>query len=413
MNESAHGHPRPASSPRGLRALSEFFRLEAAGGIMLIAAAVLAMIAANSPMAAAYDAFRDMPVDVRVGGFEIAKPLLLWINDGLMAIFFLLVALEIKRESLSGQLASREQLVLPMVCALAGVAVPALLFTAFNHGNAEAMRGWAVPTATDIAFALGVLALLGSRVPSGMKLLLSTIAVVDDLIAIAIIALFYSHGMSMVALAWAGAAIAGMFLLNRRGVRKLAPYLLLGVVLWVCVLKSGVHATLAGVVTGLMIPHVDRRNAVDDEVEHSPLETLEHALHPWVAYAILPLFAFVNAGLVLGGLSVDDMLSPLPMGVVIGLFVGKPVGIVAAALLMRALGWARFPDGMDLRAMLGLGVMCGIGFTMSLFIGSLAYRDPMLYEEAVLGVLLASLVSALVGYGWLRITLPDRARAGA
>jgi len=378
---------------------------------MLIGAAVLAMIAANSPLSTAYDAFRDMPVQVRVGSLDIAKPLLLWINDGLMAIFFLLVALEIKRESLSGQLASRDQLVLPMVCAFAGVAVPALLFTAFNHDNAQAMRGWAVPTATDIAFALGVLALLGSRVPSGMKLLLSTIAVVDDLIAIIIIALFYSHGLSMVALAWAGAAIAGMFLLNRRGVRALAPYLLLGVVLWVCVLKSGVHATLAGVVTGLMIPHVDRNNAVDDEVEHSPLESLEHALHPWVAYAILPLFAFANAGLVLGGLSMDDMLSPLPMGVVIGLFVGKPVGIVTAALLMRALGWSRFPDGMDLRAMLGLGVMCGIGFTMSLFIGSLAYNDPMLYEEAVLGVLLASLVSALIGYFWLRFTLPVRTQA--
>ncbi|HEY5850483.1 MAG TPA: Na+/H+ antiporter NhaA [Lysobacter sp.] len=416
MNDQPNAHARndarAAHSPRGLRALSEFFRLEAAGGIMLIAAAVLAMIAANSPLATAYDAFRDIPVQVRVGELEIAKPLLLWINDGLMAIFFLLVALEIKRESLSGQLASREQLILPMVCALAGVAVPALLFTAFNHDNAEAMRGWAVPTATDIAFALGVLALLGSRVPSGMKLLLSTIAVVDDLIAIVIIALFYSHGLSMVALAWAGAAIAGMFLLNRRGVRRLAPYLLLGVVLWVCVLKSGVHATLAGVVTGLMIPHVDRKNSVDDEVEHSPLESLEHALHPWVAYAILPLFAFVNAGLVLGGLSMDDMLSPLPMGVVIGLFIGKPLGIVAAALLMRSLGWARFPEGMDLRAMLGLGVMCGIGFTMSLFIGSLAYRDPLLYEEAVLGVLLASLVSALVGYGWLRMTLPVRAKAG-
>ncbi|HEY5803499.1 MAG TPA: Na+/H+ antiporter NhaA [Lysobacter sp.] len=413
---NAHAHARAdvgtVHSPRGLRALSEFFRLEAAGGIMLIAAAALAMLAANSPLAAAYDAFRDIPVQIRIGELEIAKPLLLWINDGLMAVFFLLVALEIKRESLSGQLASREQLILPMVCACAGVAVPALLFTAFNHGNAYAMRGWAVPTATDIAFALGVLALLGSRVPSGMKLLLSTIAVVDDLIAIVMIALFYSYGLSMVALAWAGAAIAGMFLLNRLRVRRLAPYLLLGVVLWVCVLKSGVHATLAGVVTGLMIPHVDRKNSVDDEVEHSPLESLEHALHPWVAYAILPLFAFVNAGLVLGRLSMDDVLSPLTIGMVIGLFIGKPVGIVGAALLMRSLGWARFPEGMGVRAMVGLGVMCGIGFTMSLFIASLAYLDPLFYEEAVLGVLVASLVSALVGYGWLRMTLPVRAKAG-
>ncbi len=411
MNE--HG-PNPARTPvpsrRALRSLSEFFRLEAAGGIVLIVAAALALIAANSPLAGAYDAFRNLPVQVRIGELDLAKPLLLWINDGLMAVFFLLVALEIKRETVSGQLASRSQLVLPMVCAIAGVAVPALLFTAFNHTNDEAMRGWAVPTATDIAFALGVLALLGSRVPSGMKLLLSTIAVVDDLIAIIIIALFYSHGLSVTALAWAGAAIAGMILLNRRGVTKLAPYLLLGVVLWVCVLKSGVHATLAGVVTGLMIPHVDKRNDIHDEHEHSPLETLEHALHPWVAYAILPLFAFANAGLVLQGLSMDDMLSPLPMGVVIGLLVGKPVGIVAAAVAMRALGWVRFPDGMDLRAMFGLGLMCGIGFTMSLFIASLAYGNPLHYEEAVLGVLAASLLSAVLGFAWLRAVLPVRSK---
>ncbi len=408
MPHSSTKHP----SPRGLRALSEFFRLEAAGGIMLIAAAALAMIAANSPLASTYDAFRDVPMQIRIGELEIAKPLLLWINDGLMALFFLLVALELKREKLSGQLASRAQLALPMVCALAGVVVPALLFTAFNRGHDEAMRGWAVPTATDIAFALGVLALLGSRVPTGMKLLLSTIAVVDDLLAIIIIALFYSHGLSVTALAWAGAAIAGMWLLNRRGVKRLGPYLVLGVMLWVCVLKSGVHATLAGVVTGLMIPHVDRGPAIGDEHDgeprRSPLESLEHALHPWVAYAILPLFAFANAGLQLQGMRLDDMLTPLPMGVVIGLLLGKPVGIVGAAVLMRALRWARFPEGMNLRAMLGLGLLCGIGFTMSLFIASLAYHDPHLYEEAVLGVLLASLVAAVTGYLWLRMALPQR-----
>jgi Na+:H+ antiporter, NhaA family len=400
---SASGPITP--SPRGVRALREFFRLEAAGGIVLIAAAVLAMAAANSPLSPTYEAFRQLPVEVRIGAFDIAKPLLLWINDGLMAVFFLLVALEIKREALSGQLASRSQLVLPMVCATAGVVVPALLFFALNRGDAQALRGWGVPTATDIAFALGVLALLGSRVPTGMKLLLSTIAVVDDLIAIVIIALFYSHGLSTTALVWAAAAIAGMWLLNRRGVRRLAPYLMLGTVLWVCVLKSGVHATLAGVVTGLMVPHGSREG-----VARSPLESLEHALHPWVAYAILPLFAFVNAGLVLEGMALDDVFAPLPMGVLLGLVVGKPVGIVGAAMLMRALGWARFPDGMGLRAMLGLGLMCGIGFTMSLFIASLAYRDPHLYDAAVLGVLLASLVSALAGWIWLRMTLPPMTR---
>jgi NhaA family Na+:H+ antiporter len=399
--------PRRLSS-RALHALGEFFRLEAAGGIVLIAAAVLALICANSPLEAFYHGFRGMPVAVVFGQLNIAKPLLLWINDGLMAIFFLLVALEIKREALTGQLAGREQLVLPLVCASAGVMVPALLFTVFNHDTATAMRGWAVPTATDIAFALGILSLLGSRVPVGMKLLLSTIAVVDDLIAILIIAVFYAHGLSLVALGWAAATLAAMWLLNRRGVTALTPYLLLGVVLWVCVLKSGVHATLAGVATGLMIPHVNKKNDIPDEIEHSPLESLEHTLHPWVAYAILPLFAFANAGLVLGGLKPADMLAALPVGIAIGLVVGKPIGIVGAALGMRALGWARFPAGMDLRAMLGLGVLCGIGFTMSLFIASLAYRDPLLYDEAVLGVLGASVIAAVLGYLWLRAVLPAR-----
>jgi NhaA family Na+:H+ antiporter len=394
---------------RAARALGDFFRLEAAGGIVLIAAAALALLIANSPLAEMYARLLDLPLQVRIGDFEIHKPLLLWINDGLMAVFFLLVALEIKRETLSGQLAGREQLVLPLVCASAGVALPALLFTAFNHGDPTAMRGWAVPTATDIAFALGVLALLGTRVPVGMKLLLSTIAVVDDLIAILIIALFYSHGMSFVALAWAAVTLAGMWLLNRRGVTALTPYLLLGLLLWVCVLKSGVHATLAGVATGLMIPHVDPRNGIPDEVEHSPLEHLEHALHPWVAYAILPLFAFANAGLALGGLSMDALRQALPLGIFAGLVLGKPVGIVGAALVMRALG-VRFPQGMDLRAMLGLGVLCGIGFTMSLFIASLAYQDALRYDEAVLGVLGASLASALLGYAWLRAVLPREAR---
>lgn len=390
---------------RAIRALADFMRLEAAGGILLIGAAILALLFANSPLAGLYDGLRDIPVAVVFGDLQIAKPLLLWINDGLMAVFFLLVSLEIKRESLTGQLAGRDRLVLPLVCACAGVAVPALLFTALNRGDEAAMRGWAVPTATDIAFALGVLALLGSRAPHGMKLLLSTIAVVDDLIAIVIIALFYSHGLSPVALMWAGAVLVVMFALNRRGVTALTPYMLLGVALWVCTLKSGVHATLAGVATGLMIPHVDRRNAVPDEIEHSPLEYLEHALHPWVAYAILPLFAFVNAGLALGDLQVGDALAALPLGIVLGLVFGKPIGIVGAAVVLRALRWGRFPKGMDLRAMIGLGMLCGIGFTMSLFIASLAYQG-LRYEEAVLGVLAASVIAATIGIAWLRAVLP-------
>ncbi|WP_028839537.1 Na+/H+ antiporter NhaA [Thermomonas fusca] len=393
---------------RAQSALAEFFRLEAAAGIILIAAAVLAMIAANSPLAHAYEVLRDTPL----GGEGWGKSLHWWINDGLMAVFFLLVSLEIKREVISGQLSSRDQLALPVVCAVAGVAVPALLYTAMNHGDAGAMRGWAIPTATDIAFALGVLALLGSRVPLGMKLLLSTIAVADDLIAILIIAFFYSQGLQWGALAGAALVVLAMFVLNRRKVTRLAPYLLLGVLLWVLVLASGVHATLAGVVTGLMIPHYDRHNTIDDAVEHSPLETLEHALHPWVAFAILPLFAFANAGLAIGALQLDDLLSPLPAGIALGLVLGKPVGIVGVALLMRTLGLAQFPQGMDLRAMLGLGMLCGIGFTMSLFIASLAFAGhPLHYTEGVLGVLGASVVAALLGSLWLALVLPRNARA--
>lgn len=395
-----------------LERLADFFRLEAASGILLILAALVALVFANTPLHDAYQAFREVPIRVGIGAAGIDKPLLLWVNDALMAVFFLLVALEIKRETLSGQLSDREQLLLPMVCACAGVVVPAIIFWTLNQDNAVAMRGWAIPTATDIAFALGVLALLGSRVPLGMKLLLSTIAVVDDLIAIVIIALFYGHDMSFVALGCAVVAATAMWVLNRRGVTALAPYLLLGVVLWVCVLKSGVHATLAGVVTGLLIPHVNPDNDIDDSIEHSPVETLEHALHPWVAYGILPLFAFVNAGLVLGGLGVDDLLSPLPLGIALGLVLGKPVGIVTAAVLMRVAGFAPFPRGMDFRALLGMGMLCGIGFTMSLFIGSLAFsRQPLLYTESVIGVLVASTVSAVMGYAWLRVVLKPRPAA--
>ena len=400
---------------RARRALANFLRLEASGGILLILASILALFCANSMFEGAYEGFRDLPVAVKFGALEIAKPLLLWINDGLMAVFFLLVALEIKREALSGQLSSKEQLILPMVCAAAGVLVPAVLFWWLNRGDAESMRGWAIPTATDIAFALGVLALLGSRVPLGMKLLLSTIAVVDDLIAIVIIALFYTEALSMAALGWAGAALVAMVLLNRRGVRALAPYLLLGTVLWVCVLKSGVHATLAGVATGLLIPHRDagpKRRGDGDAP--SPLQALEHALHPWVAFAILPLFAFVNAGLALQGLKMEHVLSPVPLGIALGLVVGKPVGIVGAAVLMRVSGVAGFPAGMDMRAMLGMGFLCGIGFTMSLFISGLAFSGhPLIYEESVLGVLLASTLSAVVGLLWLRMVLPERGGNGS
>lgn len=399
---------------RAARALQEFLRLEAAGGILLIGAAVLAMLLANSPLSGLYDGFRELPVQVRIGQLNLAKPLLLWINDGLMAIFFLLVALEIKREVLSGQLSSFGQLLQPLLCAAAGVALPAILYAWINRGDAAAMRGWAIPAATDIAFALGILSLLGTRAPVAMKLLLSTIAVLDDLAAIVIIAVFYTSDLSGAALAAAGVAIAAMFALNRLGVRALTPYLLLGAVVWVCVLKSGVHATLAGVVTGLMIPHVRRNDAVDDEIEHSPLEHLEHALHPWVAYAILPLFAFANAGLALGGLSVADAMAPVPLGIACGLLVGKPVGIVAAAVLAHVTGLARFGEGMSFRAVVGLGLLCGIGFTMSLFIGLLAFDGaPDLQERMKIGILGGSLLAGLLGYAVLRLApAPSEVRRG-
>lgn len=393
----------PSVLARAERFFSAFFRMQSASGILLIAASILAMIAANSPVAETYAALRDTPV----GSGQWAKSLHWWVNDVLMVIFFLLVSLEIKREVVSGQLSDRDQLMLPVVCAFAGVAVPALLFTALNYGNPETMRGWAIPTATDIAFALGVLGLLGKRVPLGMTLLLSTIAVVDDLIAIVIIAFFYSQGLHWGMLLGAAVVALIMLALNRRKVTSLVPYLLLGVLLWFFVLKSGVHATVAGVITGLMIPHVDKTNAIDDAVEHSPLETLEHALHPWVGFGILPLFAFVNAGLALAGLRAEHLMALLPAGISLGLVLGKPVGIVGAAMAMRALGFARFPQGMDLRSMLGMGMLCGIGFTMSLFVSSLAFaQQPLEFTESVLGVLGGSLVAAVLGMLWLSWTLP-------
>ncbi len=387
---------------RALQLLREFFRLQAAGGIVLILAAAAALLMANSPWHAAYEHFRHFPLGIAAGGFELTKPAEWWINDLLMAIFFLLVALEIKREALSGQLSSFAQMLLPVVCAVGGVIVPALLFWAVNGADAAAMRGWAVPTATDIAFALGVLALLGPRVPLGMKLLLSTIAVVDDLVAILIIAIFYTSDLSAGWLAWAGVSVGLMLFLNWRGVTSLAADLILGLATWYFVLQSGVHATLAGVVTGLMIPL--RSRSVPDAP--SPLETLEHALHPWVAFAILPLFAFANAGLSLHGLRFDALLEPVPLGVALGLLLGKPVGIIGAALLARAAG-VRLPEGMGLAALLGLGVLCGIGFTMSLFIGDLAYGGTggHFKESAVLGVLCGSALSAVIGWLWLRATL--------
>ena len=397
---------------RAQRLSGEFFRLESSGGILLILMAGLALISANSFLEPIYSQFREAILVVSIGDFGISKPFELWINDGLMAIFFLLVALEIKREMLSGQLSSFDQILLPVLCAAAGVLVPALIYWGMNYHDAVARSGWAVPTATDIAFALGVLSLFGKRVPPGMKLLLSTIAVVDDLVAIVIIGVFFSGALSVPSLLFAGGVIAIMLLLNRRGVTQLTPYILLGVVLWICVLKSGVHATLAGVVTGMMIPHRKKSSenqTLEHVLEYSPLEILEQALHPWVAYAILPLFAFINAGLALGGFNFETALGRIPLGVAVGLLIGKPIGIIGAALIARMTGIARFPEGMDFKMIFGLGLLCGIGFTMSLFIGSLAFIENIkLSEASVLGVLSGSFLSAIIGYAWLHFVLPKR-----
>ena len=389
-------------------AVAEFLKLEAAGGILLVAAAALAMGLANSPLAPFYGALLDTPVELRVGGFEIAKPLLLWINDGLMAVFFFLVGLELKREALEGELARPSQIALPALAAVAGMAVPALVYAGLNHGDPLALRGWAIPTATDIAFAVGVLALLGKRVPTGLKVFLLTLAILDDLGAIVIIALFFAGNLSFVSLAVAGGALAILAALNWRGTTAVSPYLLVGIVMWAAVLKSGVHATLAGVALAFFIP---LRTARSDEMP--PLRLLEQQLHPPVAYAILPLFAFANAGVSLAGLPASAFTDAVPMGIALGLALGKTAGVFGATLLAVGLRMARLPEGSGLLHMLGVAALCGIGFTMSLFIASLAFEEDaaLLAVESRLGILAGSLVSGLAGYLILRLALARRGAA--
>ena len=388
---------------RASNAFAEFLRLESAGGILLVAAATLALIAANTPLSAPYQAFFDLPVQVRFGPLNLDKAFLLWINDGLMAIFFLLVGLELKREILEGQFADRSQIALPVVCAIGGMALPMACYALLNHGDSLAMRGVAIPAATDIAFALGVLSLLGSRVPMALKLLLTAIAVADDLGAILIIAFFYTENLSLLSLAVASGALVLLVVINRRGVTSLGPYAVLGAVMWVALLKSGVHATLAGVILGMTIP---LSSAKDPTVR--PLETLEHGLHPWVAFGILPLFAFANAGVPLTGLSLASLMQPEPLGIALGLLVGKQVGIFGAAALLISLGWAKRPDDVSWSSLFGMSILCGIGFTMSLFIGSLAFGadDQTRLVLSRIGILAGSLTAAVAGYFWLWKSLP-------
>lgn len=376
--------------------LRKFFASESSGGIVLALAAVAALLISNSALSAWYQAFTQVPGELRIGGdwLVLAKPLIVWVNDLWMAVFFLLVGLEIKREFVAGELSTRSQAVLPAVAALGGMVVPALIYTGINWGDAVALRGWAIPAATDIAFAIGILMLLGSRVPASLKVFLTAVAIIDDLGAIIVIALFYTHQLSPLMLLGAAACLAGLALLNRAGVKRLDVYLALGLLLWLCVLKSGVHATLAGVATALFIPMQG-----DAQHDHSPLETLEHGLHPWVAFLILPMFAFANAGVSLQGLSPAALLEPLPLGIALGLLLGKAVGVFGASWLLVRLGLAQRPAGASWTQFFGVCVLCGIGFTMSLFIGGLAFAglDPSFETRVKLGVLGGSLISGVLG----------------
>ncbi|MGE7993826.1 Na+/H+ antiporter NhaA [Pseudomonas sp. NPDC089554] len=375
--------------------INRFLQMEAAGGLMLIAAAVIALFLNNSPLSHFYASFLNVPVAVQIGALEIAKPLLLWINDGLMALFFLLIGLEVKREVVDGHLSKPSQIILPATAAVGGMVVPALIYWFINHDNPASMAGWAIPTATDIAFALGVLALLGKRVPVSLKLFLMTLAIIDDLGAIIIIALFYSGTLSSLALMLAGACLVALLAMNRLGVVRLAPYLLVGLVLWVCVLKSGVHATLAGVALALCIPL-----RTPSKQQASPLLTLEHALHPWVAYAILPLFAFANAGVSLAGVTFESFTHPVPLGIAAGLLLGKMVGVFGLTWIAVKLRLAALPAGANWGQVMGVAILCGIGFTMSLFVGSLAFVPGSSDYAGMdrMGILTGSLFAALIGY---------------
>ncbi|MCY3830547.1 MAG: Na+/H+ antiporter NhaA [Rhodospirillaceae bacterium] len=379
--------------------LSALLKHEAAGGVllMLAAAAALALALDNSPLAHLYDALLTIPVVVQVGALALEKPLLLWINDGLMALFFLLVGLEIKRELLEGNLSSWRQAVLPALAALGGMAAPALIYAAVNANDPMALRGWAIPAATDIAFAVGILALLGSRVPAGLKVFLLALAVIDDLGAILIIAVFYTADLSLTSLAIAGACAAVLLTLNLAGVTRLLPYILVGVVMWVAVLKSGVHATLAGVIVALFIPL-----RTGDASTTPPLLRVEHGLHGFVALFVMPVFAFANAGVHLGGISLGDVLSPIPLGIAAGLFFGNQIGIFGLTWAGIRIGGCRLPEGVTWLHVYGASALAGIGFTMSLFIGALAFDDPA-YQAAVrIGVLSGSLLSGIVGCAVLR-----------
>jgi len=374
-----------------LRAIDRFFSHEASGGILLMLSAFGALVVANSGLAPFYESFLGAKLSVALDGERLSKPLILWINDGLMAIFFFLIGLELKREMLEGKLKNPKDVLLPGMAAVGGMAMPALVFLWFNWGIVENIGGWAIPAATDIAFALGILALVGSRAPTSLKVFLLTLAILDDLGAIVIIALFYTAELKIHYLTLALLPLAALVWLNIKGQHRMAPMILLGVVMWFFVLKSGVHATLAGVITAFCIPNVDKWSK-------SPLHALEHALTPYVLFLIVPIFAFANAGVVLQGLTFADLFGPLPLGIALGLILGKQVGVFGFTWLMVKSGLARMPHGANWAHIYGIACLAGIGFTMSLFIGSLSFADPAQMNAVRLGVLSGSAVSAVLGY---------------
>jgi NhaA family Na+:H+ antiporter len=389
--------------------LQEFIKEDSSSGILLIIAALLAMMMENSPLNWLYDSLLSTPVEIRVGALNLAKPLLLWINDGLMAVFFLLIGLEVKREFLEGELSRPDQIVLPGLGAVGGMLVPAAIYYMMNQGDPLAMNGWAIPAATDIAFALGVLALLGDRVPISLRVFLMALAIFDDLGAIVIIAIFYTSDLSLTNLLLALVAVVIMFGMNLMGVTRISAYMLVGTFLWVTVLKSGVHATLAGVIVGMMIPLRDPKDH-----HYSPLKTVEHGLHQWVAFFIVPIFAFANAGVSLKGVSLDSLLEPIPLGIAGGLFLGKQLGIMFFCGIAILFGLAKLPSGASWWGFYGTSLLCGIGFTMSLFIASLAFEqggsDAVIMGDR-LGILLGSALSAVVGFLILKLFNPASRRS--
>jgi NhaA family Na+:H+ antiporter len=380
--------------------LEEFIKKESSSGITLIFVTLLALLLQNSPLSEIYSAFLHTPIEIRFGALHLDKPLYLWTNDGLMALFFLLIGLEVKREILEGHLSSPSQIILPGIAALGGMMIPALFYVAFNQGDPTAMRGWAIPTATDIAFALGILSLLGRKVPISLKIFLMALAIIDDLGAIIIIALFYTVELSPLSIVISALALLTLFIMNRIGVVKKAAYILIGIILWISVLKSGVHATLAGVALAFTIPI----RSTDSNGNHFSLsKTLEKDLHYWVAFFILPMFAFVNAGLNLSDVSLQKMSGNVPLGIIVGLFVGKQLGVFCFSLLAIKLKLARLPENCSWMQLYGVSVLTGIGFTMSLFVDSLAFTDDSMYQYTDrLAILIASFISGIVGYLILR-----------